>query len=166
MIIPSDDKPYLVDRAISKRLKKLNWCLDKGRNKPRAKFHGKTMFLHKVVCVINGVEWKDVKFLNEDDHDCRFANLAPFDISKDRKSRVRKDSSTGLTGVTWVQRIKKYSANISVRGRRKFLGNFGTLSEAGSAYARAWNDAHPDKTQIRVAGRGRKVFYVDEKADG
>lgn len=165
LVVDGCDEQFLVDKKIYARLNKLSWNFDKIKKKPRALFRKKYMFLHKVVCMINGVDWEKVKFLNDDPTDCRFGNLRPFDITKDRKSRRRRDNSTGLTGVSYVKRLGKFTASISVGKERKWLGNYSDIRDAAQAYADAWNKAHPNKRQIKVAGRGEKVFYLDEKED-
>lgn len=159
LLVGEMERPYLVDKEYLKTLQKLSWTFDKMRKKPRATFRKQKLFLHKIVCNLSGVDWNCIKFLNDDDTDCRFSNLRPFDISKDRKSKKRGDNSTGLTGVYFRASAGKYRVMIGVKGKRKFLGDFADLKDAGEAYARAWNEAHPTRKPMRVAFRGSKVFY-------
>lgn len=47
--------------------------------------------------------------------------------------RVRRDSSTGVTGVEWLPKRGRYRAVINLRGRRTYLGSFRSLEEAAAA---------------------------------
>ena len=47
--------------------------------------------------------------------------------------RVRRDSSTGVTGVEWIPGRGRFRAVINFMGRRTYLGSFRTLEEAAAA---------------------------------
>lgn len=53
--------------------------------------------------------------------------------------RVRRDSSTGVTGVEWIPKRGRFRAVINLQGRRTYLGSFRTLEEAASARSDAEN---------------------------
>ena len=55
------------------------------------------------------------------------------------RKRVRRDSSTGVTGVEWIPGRGRYRAVINLQGRRTYLGSFRTLEEAASARSDAEN---------------------------
>ncbi len=47
---------------------------------------------------------------------------------------LRKDSTTGFKGVTFVRRDQKFKAQIGINGRKKHLGYFATAETAADAY--------------------------------
>lgn len=49
------------------------------------------------------------------------------------KSKIRADNTTGVKGVTYNRRTKKYRAQIKVKGKRYYLGEYPTLEEARKA---------------------------------
>lgn len=52
-------------------------------------------------------------------------------------SRLAAHSRTGLKGVTYHRRHRRYYARICVDGERRYLGNFGTAEDAHQAYREA-----------------------------
>ena len=57
-----------------------------------------------------------------------------------RNSRMRVSNSCGVKGVT--QKGTKFSAQISVDGKKFHLGRFHTIKEAGAAYSMAAERHH------------------------
>lgn len=53
-----------------------------------------------------------------------------------RNQRGHRDSSSGLKGVSWDKRKRKWVAQICVLGQQKFLGRFDTTQEAHEAYCK------------------------------
>jgi len=51
--------------------------------------------------------------------------------------RVRSDSRTGVKGVSWHKQTQKWNAHIRINGRKRSLGLFHSILEAGAAYATA-----------------------------
>lgn len=50
-----------------------------------------------------------------------------------RNQRIRKDNTSGVTGVCWCKKLEKWKAQISVDGSRKGLGYYNTIEEAAKA---------------------------------
>jgi hypothetical protein len=69
-------------------------------------------------------------------------NLQMVDSSLNNllKKKARKDSSTGIKGVSKSNNGKGYVAKITYRGNRKHLGTFPTASEAEEAYKKAFDE--------------------------
>lgn len=57
---------------------------------------------------------------------CRWASTTVQAINK----RIRKDNSTGTTGVHYCQKRDRYLAYLTIKSKTKFLGAFNTLEEA------------------------------------
>jgi hypothetical protein len=54
-----------------------------------------------------------------------------------QNAKVRRDSTSGLKGVTWHRRDRKWHAKIQSHGRRHHLGYYDTPDEAHAAYCAA-----------------------------
>lgn len=75
--------------------------------------------------------------------DNRMVNLRPATNSENQRNRgAPKNSTTGVKGVSWCQRDRRYRARINTYGKCKYLGLFGTAEEAATAYAEAAKRFH------------------------
>jgi len=70
--------------------------------------------------------------------DNRLRNLRPSSSLQNRGNTcVRSDSLTGVKGVSLHRQTGKWNAHIRINGRKRSLGLFHSIDEAGRAYARA-----------------------------
>jgi len=70
--------------------------------------------------------------------DCRQNNLRHAERwQQSVNQRKRRNTTSGLRGVTYHARAGKWMANIRVNGQRIYLGLFGTKEEAYAAYCAA-----------------------------
>ena len=70
--------------------------------------------------------------------DNRWNNLRLATSAANKKNmRRRKDNSSGVTGVTWAPHVSRWTARISIGGRRVNLGYFECLSDAHKARSEA-----------------------------
>lgn len=72
-----------------------------------------------------------IDHINGNRTDNRISNLrvaSPQENSKNQRKGVRNTS--GVLGVNWSERLGKWRAEISVKGKNKHLGLFDTLEEA------------------------------------
>jgi hypothetical protein len=78
--------------------------------------------------------------------DNRWSNLreATSSMNKENQRRARRDNKTGWLGVDLDG--DKYRAQIQVKGRKIFLGHFGTPDEAHQAYVKAKRLVHQGNT--------------------
>ena len=53
------------------------------------------------------------------------------------QDRVQKNNSSGVRGVSWIPRLQKYRAYITLRGKQKNLGVFEKLEDAKEARKKA-----------------------------
>lgn len=99
-------------------------------------YHTETIYLHKLIAEKFLSETKTEKAnlvgaINGNKLDCRLENLVYR--SRSQSSRQRKTTSfTGYTGV--YQEGKRFRAVISVNGKSRHIGMFGTPEEAARAY--------------------------------
>ena len=62
------------------------------------------------------------------------------------KNKCRSDNNTGLLGVMWLKRERKYTARIHVNGKSKSLGYFDDKYKAHLAYVEAKKKYHLTNT--------------------
>lgn len=115
--------------------------------------------------------------INGDFLDCRIENLkleTPSDTL--RRSSVRFTSTSGVKGVSWNTKRKKWVASVHVNLRQLNLGYFNTIEEAAHACEEARKNAPPVPSQgeilakreaIRLVARQRRAWKraVDENGN-
>jgi hypothetical protein len=95
----------------------------------------RTVFLHRFV--LDAPDGMQVDHINHNQLDDRRANLrlaTPSQNSQNRRG-ARADSSTGIRGVSWHKRDKRYYARVKVAGKNIHLGSFVDPAEADRAAA-------------------------------
>lgn len=98
-----------------------------------SKFHK----AHRLAWYMHYGKWPDglLDHANCDRGDNRISNLRPCTKSQNTaNSRVRKDSRSGLKGVCYCARQRKWKARISIQGRLTLLGTFDSAALAHAAY--------------------------------
>lgn len=97
----------------------------------------KTVLMHRAVFGITeldpDIDHRDGDGLNNQKVNLRLATRS----GNAANIKVRKDSQSGLKGVYWAPRHKKYSAQITTGGKQIWLGYFKTAEEAARAFDRA-----------------------------
>lgn len=74
---------------------------------------------------------------------CRRANLRPATFSQNcQNSRKPANNRSGVKGVSWFERDRKWQAVIKFRGRQRHLGFFRCVTAAAIAYAKASRELH------------------------
>jgi hypothetical protein len=87
----------------------------------------------------------DVDHINEIKTDNRICNLR-LDSNRENEqnvSSVRLNNTSGFIGVTWHKKHKKWRAQIKIKGKKKYLGQYNTPEEAHAAYLCAKRELHP-----------------------
>lgn len=79
------------------------------------------------------VDHKDGNGLNN----CRSNIRTCSQSENNRNMPLRSDNASGLKGVIWDERNKKWRSEICADGKRIFLGRFSTAEKAYDAYADA-----------------------------
>lgn len=81
----------------------------------------------------------DIDHINHNPLDNRIENLR--DISHQanmhNQSRARVNNKTGVVGVYYFARNKRYHAQINIKGKPTFLGSFSNIEDAEKAYLKA-----------------------------
>ena len=67
-------------------------------------------------------------------NDNRKGNIRPATQSQNSMNRKRRsDNNSGVTGVYWIARNKKWGASITIGGKTKFLGSYDNFEDAVTA---------------------------------
>ena len=75
-----------------------------------------------------------VDHINGDGRDNRLANLRICTSAQNAMNRrTQKNSTSGVGGVSWHKRDRKWQAHITVNRKKIYVGGFGTLEEAATA---------------------------------
>ncbi len=113
---------------------------------------GRSYKAHRLAWLHATGQWPagQIDHLNCNRADNCIDNLRDVDRSTNiqNQRRPHRGAITGVLGVTMDRRArsKPYMAQILVNGKRRGLGNFKTLDEAGQAYVKAKRSLHPGCT--------------------
>ena len=102
---------------------------------------GKLYLAHRIIMLLVNKSLSDESQVDHIDHNRlnnKLNNLRVVSQSGNmRNCGKRSDSSTGITGVVYHKRARKYMSYISIGGRKMHLGLFNTLEDATRARVRA-----------------------------
>jgi len=93
---------------------------------------------HRIAWLYHYGTWPDeIDHINGDTSDNRIENLRSVSHTENmRNCKLRKDNSSGVSGVNWSKTAKKWSARCNTDNGRKFLGYFNCLTAARVAKAK------------------------------
>ncbi len=84
-----------------------------------------------------------VDHINHIKNDNRWCNLRAATYSENnRNTTLRKDNTSGVTGVCWNSRRQKWMATCCTNGKTKYLGYFKNLEDAAIVVAEARKEYH------------------------
>ena len=152
----SQNKVVLLDDEDFNRLSQHHWCYRGERDGRQGyairhqRVDGKyiTQYLHREI--LGSIEpGFEVVFLNHDRLDCRRANLRVVTIQEARRHhRVRRDSLTGLKGISYNEAYNTWSADVYRHGKSYRVGTYHSKEAAVRAYENAvktWDAREQDK---------------------
>ncbi len=134
------NKYTLVDDEDYEYLNQYKWYAYKGRNtyyavKTDHKLK-KQIRMHRVIMKPPSylqVDHKDGDGLNNQKENLRICT----NQQNAGNSRIRKDNTSGIKGVTWYKRDKKWKAQIKINNKNKHLGYFSDKNKAKRVYIKA-----------------------------
>jgi hypothetical protein len=92
----------------------------------RKTYRQSSIGMHQVI--LNG---KNIDHINRESLDNRRCNLRFCSMSENKKnSKIYKNNTSGITGVSWHKRLQKWQASLGYRGSMLFLGYFSDKSLA------------------------------------
>ena len=98
-----------------------------------------TALAHRVAWYIHtGQMPNHIDHINGDTMDNRIVNLRSGTNKENcRNQKISRTNTSGVTGVTWRQKLNKWEARIRVDGKRIYLGVFEDLQSAAAARKQA-----------------------------
>ncbi len=112
---------------------------------------GKQYMAHRLAWFYVYGKWpqSDIDHINGDPSDNRICNLREATDSQNlANSKKPITNKSGKKGVSWHGGAGKWQAHIRVRGENRYLGLFGTVAEAHSAYAAAAIESNGDFARL------------------
>lgn len=106
----------------------------------KGKIDGVSYLAHRVAYALYHAEWPfaQIDHINGIRTDNRIVNLRVVTSQENQHNMtMRSDNTSGITGVTWHKRDRKWAAHIRLSGKKKHLGFFKTIEEAAIARAEA-----------------------------
>lgn len=114
------------------------------RGYPAGGILGRVYCAHRVAWLLFYGVWPthEIDHIDGDKTNNRIANLRDVPKSVNlRNARMKRNNTTGATGVYWDKRSAKWQAQITVDGRQRSLGYFDEKADAVAARA-ATNEKH------------------------
>ena len=101
--------------------------------------HNRKYLAHRLAWFYMTGEWpKEIDHINGSKVDNRFSNLRVASRAQNEANkRVRRDSFTGIKGVSWDDARQKWYAYLTIDGVAKGLGRFDRLTDAIAVRQRA-----------------------------
>lgn len=104
----------------------------------RIKIDGVLYLAHRLAWLYVHGAWpsEQIDHINGDRADNRISNLRLANNRQNQQNqKLRINNASGFKGASWNARRRKWIAQISVEGRKTYLGAFETAHEAHAAYA-------------------------------
>jgi hypothetical protein len=133
--------------------KKSEGCMKKGskvgtiteRGYLRTLIKRKNILVHRIVFMMHyGYLPEFLDHIDGNPLNNKIENLRPATHSQNNLNRGKhKRNTSNYKGVTWINRVKKYSARIAINGKRFFLGYFDDPQKAHEAYCEFAQQTQP-----------------------
>lgn len=110
-------------------------CMD-GSGHLMGRINDKSFYAHRVVFAMTNKRWPDLSIDHIDGNPCnnKPSNLRDVSHAENHKNQsMRKNNTSGVTGVSFNKRLEKWAAHITVLGVYKHLGFFSSIEDASSA---------------------------------
>lgn len=109
------------------------------------KIDGNLWLSHRIAWIMTFGQWPtdDIDHINGIKDDNRIINLRLATTSENMSNRgMQANNTSGHKGVYWHKKDSKWTAQIRVNGRNKYLGQFTDPEDAAAAYKKAAPEYH------------------------
>jgi len=137
-------KEVLLDLEDWDKIKEYRWNVIKNHNTDifyattNIKIGGKWKMVQMHRFIMNAPKGKIIDHFDKNSLNNQKKNLRICTyIENNRNARLRKDNKTGYRGVHYCKKSKKYKAQLSLIGRKIYLGLFISPEKAYEAYCKA-----------------------------
>lgn len=131
-IIDNNNNSILIDIEDYEKVSQFYWYADK-KGYAVTTINGKVVKLHRFIMEVfeNKVQVDHINHCKLDNRKC---NLRIVNNSQNQmNSSLKSNNKSGVTGVTWHKRDEVWEANITVEGKRIYLGRFNKFEDAVKA---------------------------------
>lgn len=107
-----------------------------GRGYRRVDFNGRSYFVHRVIWLWVYGEWPNgyIDHIDGDTSNNKLSNLRVVTTQENGQNRkLGKNNKSGVVGVDWSARKRKWCARIKVGEQRKYIGYFDDINAAAAA---------------------------------
>lgn len=138
ILIPlTQNKFAIVDEDMEQSLSTHRWCVNNGYARRADYSTGSPVAIFMAVAIMNPPAGTEVDHINGNPLDNRRENLRIVTPQNNARNKVHRKNSSGYTGVTWVKRINRWQATITVNNKTLNLGYFDIPRDASDAYQKA-----------------------------
>jgi hypothetical protein len=142
-------KVAIVDDEDYESLSKHKWCFNIGYAARGVKKNGKQsrIWMHRVInktpkgMVTDHIDGNGLNNQKSNLRSCtHYQNI--------HNTKMHKDNASGMKGISWSRRDKRWQAQIMVKGQRISLGSHTTAQSAYAAYCDACTKLHGDFARV------------------
>lgn len=127
---------------------------------------GKNIGAHRIVWALANGRWPDnfIDHINGERRDNRLCNLRDVTVQVNTQNRTKAAShnSTGVLGVGYHKRAKKFYSSIKASDGAHHLGYFDTAEQASEAYQKAKKLLHSGNGASEHFNRKAKTTCLEE----
>lgn len=98
---------------------------------------GKIVKIHRII--MNAKKGEEIDHINHNTLDNRKSNLRICTHSQNMMNQKKRNNKSGVKGVYWEAKDKRWRANIKINQKKKHLGMFKNIEDAASARKQAEN---------------------------
>ena len=106
-----------------------------GKGYRSCKIQGQQFLVHRIIFLYHhGYLPKFIDHINGVKDDNRVENLREATLSQNNSnSKIRSNNTSGIKGVSWDKKSKKWLVYINLHYQRKYIGRYNTIEEAEKA---------------------------------
>jgi hypothetical protein len=112
--------------------------------------NGKQRMAHRLIWIMHGNDPVPMlDHINGDQLDNRIENLRPANASQNqRNQKLRKDSTSGIKGVSWINAHKRWTGQVWHKGKLYRAGSFKDKNECAAVVAQLRTSLHGEFARL------------------